>query len=165
MGSLSRQYQKVVRFTPTLDTSAFTANDLMSTSYTIIDCLPEKGSATMLMSLVVIDADAQGQAIDFLFFNQLPTVASAVNAAIDISDAEMQAKYLGKVSILAADYSSLAASKEATAKNIWLLLNGRGASAGKGLVATTSLYMVMVTRSGTPTYTASGITVVLGLEA
>lgn len=110
--------ENVVSVTPTLDTNAYATGDRLGSIHTIAavvrpDVSSGLGVAT-LKQIVIIDQAAQSADMDILFFNALPTVASADNAAIDISDAEMIAKFIGSVSVGAA-YVALAANSVHTA--------------------------------------------------
>lgn len=145
-----------ITVTPTLDTSAYASGDYMAKG-SIAGALEKNSGIAKLVSLQVLDEAKQKVAFDILFFDADPTVASAVNAAIDISDAEM-AKYLGFVAVAAGDYlTDLAGSSIATKSNIQLMLEGSESS------PSTSLYYVLVTR-GAPTYAASSLKIKFGFE-
>lgn len=139
----------VVEVTPTLDTNAYTSGDRLGSIMTL-DGVTEGGAQiTKLATIVIVDGDKQSQALDILFFDELPTVASADNAAIDITDAQMTDKCVGYVAVAAADFKALANSSVAVLKDVNLYLKPAVAAEGK-------LYALMVTR-GTPTHTAAGL--------
>lgn len=97
--------ENVVVVTPTIDTNAYTSGDRLGSIQEITNVLRQdvassKGIAT-LKQIAITDLASQKADIDLLFFNALPTVASADNAAIDISDAEI-VKFIGSVSVGAA---------------------------------------------------------------
>ncbi|NDC96075.1 hypothetical protein EB077_12275 [bacterium] len=79
----------------------------------------------------------------------LPTVASADNSPIDISDAEMIAKCIGSITI-DAPYIALAANSVVTESNLGLLLKQ------KSTAADGNLYAVCIIR-GIATYAASSL--------
>jgi hypothetical protein len=139
---------KIVEVTPTLDTSAYASGDRLGSLMTLSDVVRHQGMEAVLLDVVVLDKVKQSQAIDIYFFRESPTIASADNAAIDISDAEME-KCIGRVSIATTDYSALANCSEASPAPFNRLL---GAIEGK-----TSIYALAVCRSGTPTYAASSL--------
>ena len=144
------RYQ-TIDVTPVLDTSAYTSGDRVGAIHTITGAGHGFRSA-VLESIAIIDKDAQGAALKVHFFDALPTVASADNAAIDISDAEA-VKYTATVSIATTDYVSTASNKLAfvlPTRPIPMCL----LAAHSGVAST--LYAV-VTTSGSPTYTASGL--------
>jgi hypothetical protein len=141
---------KIVEVVPTLDTSAYASGDRLGSIMTVA-AMRFPGGSAVLQDIVIVDQAKQSQAIDVLFFDESPTVASADNAAIDIADAQMNGKFIGRVSVAVSDYSALAASSEATVKNVGLLL--------KAISGATDVFALMVCRSGTPTYGASDLIV------
>jgi hypothetical protein len=138
----------VVEVTPTLDTNAYASGDRLGTLMTLTGVVRHQGFEAVLLDVVVLDKAKQSQALDIYFFREAPTIASADNAAIDISDTEME-KCIGRVSIATTDYSALAGNSEASPAPYNRLL---GAVEGK-----TDIYALAVCRSGTPTYAASSL--------
>lgn len=156
----------VISVVPTLDTNAYASGDRLGSIHTITGAFrkirrsydaaspvetgyqPYHGKV-YLHSVVIIDSAKQSQPIDILFFNALPTVASADNAAIDISDAEMEAKYIGGISV-DEDYISLAANSAVTKRNIGLLVKQSTSAVDN------NIYAVPVIR-GAGTYAASSL--------
>lgn len=88
-----------VTATPTVGTGvAYTSGDTCGTVMTLSNVGAFPGDEVYLENMVVISKVVITTPIFIgLFFNALPTVASADNAAIDISDAEMAAKFQGQV--------------------------------------------------------------------
>ena len=145
--------QRMIRVTPTISAaSAYTANDQVGGIQTLTNAVASDNDfAAKLSSLVVIDVDSEGAALDLHFFSALPTVVSVDNGALDIADAQMSGKYIGTVHVATGDYITVAGSKVATKKDINLDLvstdlNTEGNKSNK-------LYVVVST-PGTPTYTA-----------
>lgn len=136
-----------ISVTPTLDTSIYASGDRLGSVMTIQDPSFKPGLTYMLDEVVIVDGSKQSVAIDIMIFSDLPTVASADNAAIDISAAEM-AKFQSSVSLLNTSYKALASVSYVTGSNLGIAVK----SAGR------ALYALMVVRSGTPTYTASALT-------
>jgi hypothetical protein len=143
--------RQLIDVTPTLDTSAYSSGDRVGTVHTITGAGPMGFNAAVLESITVIDKDAQGVALTVLFFESLPTVASADNAAIDLSDANA-AKCIGHLSIATGDYVSTASNKIACK----VPAVGIPLTPGRAGVQET-IYAVVVS-GGAPTYTASGLT-------
>lgn len=157
----------VIDVVPTLDTSAYASGDRLGTVHTIsngfrkiyrttLDPVTPTSSIqqlqsgkVILQSITIIDQAKQSQPIDIMFFSSSPTVASADNAAIDISDAEMDAKCIGVVSF-DASYVALAANSVASKTNIGLLLKQSASSTDN------HIYAVCVIR-GAATYAASSL--------
>jgi hypothetical protein len=134
-----------VSVTPTVDTSAYASGDRLGSLMTLTAVNPNGDTApALLSSIVILDMAAQRAAMDILFFHTSPTIASADNAAIDISDAN--AAYLvGHVSVVAGDYTNLTANAVATVKNLNLHLKVNSSG---------TLYALIVSR-GSPTYAAA----------
>lgn len=153
---------KVIVVTPTLDTSIYASGDTLGSLMTLTGAANENGGTSVLQGITVVDKASQSVAIDFIFFTgdsvtpaAAPTITSADNAAISVTDTIMGLSCLGVASVLAANYSALALNSVATLLNIGLPLQ-----ASKGAK---DLYCQMVVRSGTPTYTASDLFVKFGL--
>ena len=156
----------VINVTPTLDTSAYASGDRLGSIHTISGAFrnidrsfdpvtstdsvnKKKQGHVILQSITVIDQAKQSQPMTIMFFNSSPTVASADNAAIDISDAEMIAKCIGVVSF-DATYLALAANSVATKTNIGLLLEQSASATDQNIYA-------VVVIGGAATYTASSL--------
>jgi hypothetical protein len=107
---------------------------------------------TRLKGVKVVDKSKQKAAIDLMFFNSQPTVASSDNDAYDVTDAEMAAKYAGILSVASGDYKDIANSSVANvvpAQPILIQAERNTASPyGK------SLWVAIICR-GTPTYTST----------
>lgn len=109
---------------------------------TLSGAVPGPGDGAILRQISIVDKAKQAAAIIVLLFDELPTVASSNNVAIDITDAEMADKALASVSVASGDYAALANSSLATKATTTPL---------KAVVGETSLYAVAFT-TGTPTY-------------
>lgn len=144
-------------WTPTADTSIFASGDVIADTEIIPGQVfrAAKG-VSMLRSLTVLDKDDQGTAIDVVLLSRLVSLGTE-NAAISITDANAEA-ILGVVSVAAADFTDLINSRVATKSDINLAL---AADPGSN---SAELYAALVCRSGTPTYTASGLIVSFGIE-
>lgn len=134
---------------------AYSAGGQMGSVLTLVAGADNVNFSGAVLSLVVIDKAKQSSALDVLFFNASPTLTSTDNTALSISDAEMEAKFIGRVSIAATDYTATAVNSDATVKAVGLLSQGTPAS--------TSLFAV-VQSQGTPTYTsASDLVIKVGI--
>lgn len=140
--------------TLSLDTSAYTAADVLADTQVITDAVRHPGGSCKLISLTVLDKDDQTAAAMDLYFLDSNVSLGTENGAIAITDADA-ASILGVVPIASGDFKDLINSKLACIKNIGLLLKAASASS--------DLYIAAVT-AGTPTQTASGIVVRLCLE-
>ena len=143
----------LVPVTLTCDTSILADDDVIADTQEVTNAFDADGFARF-QSLILIDEDDQKQDVDILFFNGSGTLGTE-NSGASISDANAR-NYLGKVSILIADYLDLGGVAVAQAVNCGLILKAKD-------LATPSLYVAAVCRSGTPTYTAAGLKLRLGL--
>jgi hypothetical protein len=134
---------------PTLDTSIYADGDSMCAIVEIANFVRAAGETCILNSLVVNDEDDQGIAFEVFFFDRTATLP-AVNAAWNVSDADM-ANCLGYIPVAAADYNDLGGNRIAVIKNIGLPMKPNA----------TSLFMALRSR-GAGTYTAAGVTMKLG---
>lgn len=131
--------------TPVVSVSpAYSLGDLIGTKLTLAG--PGYG---IVESIILVDQANQKSAIDVVFFQSNPTATTFTdNGALDIDDTDML-RIIGTVSILAANYISLADNAVATIQcNLPYYLNPDGQN---GAI---SLYACLVAR-GTPTYVAT----------
>jgi hypothetical protein len=135
----------ILEVTPTVDTAQYASGDRLGSLMTLSGAADGDFSPTTLKSVVILDKAKQKSALDIFFFDASPTIASADNAALDITDAEMADKFLGSVTIAAADYKDLNASSVVTATCDLPL---------KPTTTAGTIYALLVSR-GTPTYGAA----------
>lgn len=142
--------------TPTLDTNAYATGDRMGSVLELVAAFRE-GRPGTIRSITVLDKDnTTGVAFDILFFQNSPTIASADNAAIDITDANLDlANYLGHINIPAANYIATASNSIATVREVNLPFVAAEGSR--------SIYALCVSR-GAVTHTASGLDIHLLIE-
>lgn len=145
-----------ISVTPTISTSAYTANDQLGGIQTLAvlnqqslptDAACQDKTVSYLMGLKIIDKAKQDAPLTIYFFNSLPTVASSDNAALSIVDAQ-SAKCIGFVKVTAANYSGPAE---------WSIADVPFADVMKSLKSDTDdgpLYAVVQT-TGTPTYAST----------
>lgn len=139
-----------IPFTPTLDTSAYAAGDVLFDSAAVI-LARVSGRAATLQSVAVTDKDDNGATIDLYFFNASVAFGTA-NAAPSISDTDAL-KYIGHVRISPTDYSDLGGVQVGCVRGIGLVLKPSGS---------TSIYVAAVVREA-KTYTASGLQFTFGV--
>ena len=145
-----------IQVTPTLDTSAYASGDLLFDVTTITSAAIATGGAVELVSCVVTDEDEAGTAID-LYITNLSTTWGTFNAAVAATDA-LSRGVQAYIPIAAADFKDIGGALVAmptTSKAMGVVCETSGSA---------NLYLVGICRSGTPTYTASGIRVSLGFK-
>lgn len=140
--------------TPTLDTSAYTAADVLFDTTEIVNASPYSGGTVLLDSLTVLDKDDQTAAAMTLFILDRNVSLGTINSAISITDTNAEA-ILGVVSVADTLFTDLINSKLASVKNIGLLCRPNGSSRSLWVAASTA---------GTPTQTASGIVLRFGFR-
>lgn len=145
-----------IQVTPTLDTAIYASGDLLFDVVTITSAALATGGAVELVSVVVTDEDEQNQAIDLYIVNA-STSWGTINNAVAATDA-ISRTVQAYIPIVAADFKDIGGAGVAmptTSKNIGIVCETSGSA---------NLYLVGILRSGTPTYTASGIKVSLGFR-
>lgn len=130
----------ITEATPTIDTNAYTADDQVGG----IQTLTVDPGTKHLKSVTIIDKASQKAEIEVLFFKELPTVASANNAACNVADSELASKCIGVVTVPAASYTDLSAAAVASVECDLEIQTKDG-----------KLYALAKT-TGTPTYAANG---------
>lgn len=143
----------VIDVTLSLDTSAYADGDVLADTQEVAGLFPAGGGCMVLQSVTVLDEDDQGVGLDILFLDSNVSLGTE-NSAPSISDANARS-ILGRVSVTASDYFDLGGSRIATIAGLGLVL--------KGAAGATSVWVAAVTRSGTPTYTAAGLKLKLGV--
>lgn len=141
--------------TLTLDTNAYADNDVLAIPQEVKGVFTPGGVARKLVSVMALDEDDQNQDFDLVFMNADGTLGT-INSAVSISDADAR-KIIGYVRMVAStDADDLINSRIFFKSNINMILQPTYASQ--------SLWVAAIVRSGTPTYTASGIKLKLGFE-
>jgi hypothetical protein len=137
----------VLSASPTLDTSAYASGDCLHTSViSFANAVAVSGGTGTIVKLTVIDADLQSAAGELWLFSATVTPAAA-NAAHSISDGDA-ALCVGVIPF--GPYYASALNSVSVNSSISLPFS----------CAATTLFAIAVTR-GTPTYTASGLTIKL----
>jgi len=135
------------------DTSAYSANDVLSVAAAVASFARVNGGQVTLLNLLLLDDAAQSNDIDIFFLKTTGTIGT-INNAISITDADA-AKIIGVVKVRTGDYIDLINSKLARPEfNPMVLKVG---------AATTSIFVCTVLRSGTPTYAADDLHLKLGV--
>lgn len=155
-GTTNRVFSNPVRLievTLSLDTSAYASGDVLADTQQIDAAFSLADGRGVLHSLMVIDEDDQGAAFDVYILSGSGSMG-AENAAPSISDANART-ILCRIPVLTSDYADLGGVKVANLSGL-----NRVVSAASG---TDDLYVAVVNGSGTPTFTASGVKLRLGI--
>ena len=136
------------------NTDAYTAGDLIGGKLTLSSAYPSAAQEPYLHSITVQDLDSQAAELDFIFFDADPAATTFTNnAALDIADADLP-KIIGFATLTASDYCAFADNSVGTVGNLGIVCKPAGST----------LYAAIVAR-GTPTYSASGLSVAFGFVA
>lgn len=144
----------VISVTPTPDTGIYAADELLFNPATLTNAGAYVGGIVKLTSLLLLDEDDQGIAMDLLFLDA-STSLGTFNTAFAASDTLMRA-VVGRVNIATGDYIDFGGSRVAMKTGLSTIM--------KCGAATRDLYVAAVTRGGTPTYTATGLKFKFGIE-
>lgn len=142
----------VLDITLSLDTFAYTDGDVLAATQAVEWAFRKNGGTAIVQSLFVLDEDDQGVAFDLVFLDDDVALGSENSAPI-LTDADAS-HVLGFVRVGAGDYIDFGGSKVATLSGLGLMVKAASSSS--------HLYVAAVTR-GTPTHTASGLKLKLGL--
>jgi hypothetical protein len=135
--------------------ATYSANNVVGGVQTLAGAARVAGGKAVLESVAVIDAATQGAQLTLLFFKGKPTLGTYTDAgALTLNAADLP-NYIGKVDLTAASYDPAgSADKVNSLGDIMLELTGDAAG---------NVYVVATT-TGTPTYTASCLTVTYGIN-
>lgn len=143
----------VIDVTLSPDTSIMADNDVIAATQEITNFFRKPGGVAYLQSVRLLDEDDQAQDIDIIFLDANGSVG-AENAAYAPSDTVART-IIGQVSIVAADYADANTSQHAMKGGLGQML--------KAAAGSTSVWVAAVCRGGTPTYTAAGLKLKIGV--
>lgn len=136
-----------------LDTGIYAAGDLLVVTQQLNGILRVADGTGVIQSIQVIDQDDQGAALDIYLLSANVSMGT-INAAPSITDANAVNLH-GPISVATTDYKDLGGAKVANIRNIGLPV--------KAVSTTDDLYIAVVNGAGTPTYTAAGIKLRIGV--
>jgi hypothetical protein len=141
----------VKEVTLSLDTNAYADGDVLAATQEITSAMRVNGGTGVLQSLVLLDKDDQGGALDVLLMRTTGSIGTE-NAAAGPTDAVAD-EILAVVEIAGGDYVDLANSQIAVKDNLGVIVDAASDSQ--------SLFVAAISRD-TKTYSAAGITLKLG---
>lgn len=142
-----------IEVTPTVDTSIYAAGDTLFDRTAIAGAARVAAGGGIIRSVTLLDKDDNTAAAITLFFLRANVAFGTLNAAPSISDANAM-KIIGNVVIASGDFIDVTGSKVAPKSGLAIPFT---------LDSGTSLY-VAATCAGTPTQTAGGIVLNVGIE-
>jgi len=144
---------KLVELTLSLDTNAYADGDVLADTQELTSAVRVAAGSGYIMQVRVNDKDDQGQPFD-IYILQTNVSIGTENAAVSITDANAD-EIIGRIPVYSSDYYDMGGCRVAYPTMDPILVE---AAAGS-----TSIYIAGVSR-GTGTYTASGITLMFGME-
>jgi hypothetical protein len=142
----------VLDFTPTLDTSIYADNDVLFIS-TVLTGVPDiEGGTVELVSAICFDGDDQATEVE-VFFTTSATTPGTINGALSAADTVFD-DIVGRAHFVT--FNDLINSQNC-------VLTGQ-AQIMQCAAGSKDLYVFGVVRSGTPTYTASGMKFKFGFK-
>jgi len=139
VGEAIKVYRKTFTVTPTVDTSIYAAGDAVDGLQSIIDVGRSADQSGVIEQISIVDASGQDAPLDLVFYQSAVT-AGTDNVAYDPSEVDLK-ESVGSVSVLAADYSTLANNSVATVNPNFQFQ-----------FETTSTLRFQIVSRGTPTY-------------
>lgn len=156
-GELDRRSTEVIEVTLTTDTAVYAPGDVVADTQVIDRAFRGNNSGGRLVSVEVVDEDDQKANLDIYFLTANVSMGTE-NAAPSISDANARS-IQGKISIAVADYNDLGGVSVAQAASTQL------PRALESIAGTDDLAIAVVAgATTTPTYTATGLKLRLGIE-
>lgn len=144
--------EALIPVTLVCDTSILADGDIISNPVEMPGAIASLGKRALLQSVSVLDEDDQGVAMDLVFLRSNVSLGT-LNAAPSITDANAR-EIQARVRIAAGDFIDFGGSRHAVLGNLGIMLEPASG---------TSMFVGAITRGGTPTYTASGLRLQVGI--
>lgn len=145
--------QRIVDITPVMDTSIYASGDVLADTFAVTNIGRTKNFGGTIETLVLIDEDDQGAAMTVLFFGANVSLGT-VNGAPSISDANAR-NFIGKVTVATTDWLDLGGVRVAYFNLLGMIY--------RPATDTQNIYAAILNGTGTPTYTASGLKLRIGV--
>lgn len=142
----------VIEVTLSLDTSAYADGDVLADTQEVASAVRVAAGTGVIHSLVVLDKDDQAQALDVVFLKTNVSIGTE-NSAVSVSDTNAD-EILGVVEVATDDYVDLTNSQIVTKTSVGIVIEAASGA--------TSIFVAAISR-GTGTYSASGITLKIGI--
>ena len=139
--------------TLTLDTNIYASGDVLSDTVPVHNALDEEEGTGIIHSIILLDKDDQGGALDLVFFRTNVSLGTK-NAAVSISDTNAD-EIIEVVEIAASDYVDLVNSQIAIKSNLGVGFQGAPSQGNK-------IYVAAISRDS-KTYSANGITLKISI--
>ncbi len=114
-------------WTPVITADAYADGDQIGVLQKLTGLLPGSSGGVEVMTVTLVDAAKLKRGLDVLLFSRAITVASADNAAVSISDAEMASGFVGRLAFASSDYQETTSNADVT-KAVSMILRGDGSN-------------------------------------
>ena len=140
--------------TLSLDTDTYASGDVLADTQLVTGIFPNPEKPGVIRSVVILDKDDQGNALDLLFLEDASSIGTE-NQAVSVADAAADSIF-GVIEVASGDYVDLVNSQIVAKHDLYIPIKPAAAD-------TNSIGVAAIAR-GTPTHTASGVTLKLGIE-
>lgn len=137
----------------TLQAAAYDAADVIAETQVVENAFRAIGLGGILQSVEVVDKDDQGVALDIYLLDENVSMGTE-NSAPSIADPSI-ASIMTRVQVGTGDYYDLGGGRIADLQNLARVIRPKP--------GTRDMYVAVVNGAGTPTYTASGVILRLGI--
>lgn len=151
---LNEMKTKVFTITPATATSECGTGEVVFQADELANFMSEKGGTAIIQSIVILDDDDKGEALDIVFMDTdgLLDASTAGSTPIDAADGAIPDAILGVVSV--SNYFDGVNWKVGQKDNIGLVI--------KSASTTRSVYISAVNRGAAVTYTSAGLRLKIG---
>ena len=133
-----------------VNTTTYADGDLVGAKITLTDIIPHRKGG-IIQTIVLHDLDAQNASLLFIIWDVNPSSTTFTNnSVLDIADTDLP-NVIAKVRISNLDYDDFSDNSIGEVDNLSIPLKGR------------LLYAALVSDGATPTYSANGLSMSLGL--
>ena len=156
---------KIIRVTPTLDTSAYAGGDVLFNATEIPEAVLGDNGCSKLLAMFMVNQNTTAIDIDFIFSENTGNLGT-INATADISDSDLEAMNVTGLLKLDNDQSSTTALDTAKVSRVY---NNAGTENVNPILlqaasGSTSVYVSAVLTTGTPTLAADDIDLIFHIQ-
>ena len=158
--------RKVIRVTPTLDTSAYAVGDVLFNSVEIPNAVFANGGCSKLVNMFVVNQANVQIDVNF-FFSENSMTLGTINATANIADADVEAANILGTLKLDGDQTITGGTDNFIVQAV-LGATGAGESIApimlQAATNSTSVYVAGIITDGTPTFAADDLDLVFHIE-
>lgn len=160
--------KKIIRVTPTLDTSAYAVDDVLFNSVEIPNAVFAKGGCSKLVAMYILSQNKDLADIDFIFSENSMTLGTQ-NATANISDADLEAGNISGFIHLDANIGTTQGIDNAVIRRVHDTGETDAYNISTPILIqaaanSTSVYVAGIINAGTPTFAADDIDLIFHIE-